>query len=550
MLTTLSIKNYALIDTLEVDFSDGLITITGETGAGKSILLGGLSLVLGKRADMSTLKNKEEKCIIEATFAIANYHLQPFFDKENIDYESYTIIRREILPSGKSRAFINDTPVTLDTLSGLGNRLIDIHSQHQTLQLTENQFQFQVIDAVGNNLKVLENYKKELADYQEAKQKLQKLINFQDEANKEHDYNSFLLKELQEAQLQEGMLEELEAIYEKLSNVEAIKEQLVTSQQLIEDEQIGALNTIGELKNILQKLSGFGNQFEQLFNRIHSITIELDDVYAEIQNVAEDMEANPQQLEEVNTKLQKLYDLQRKHNVLEISELIAIQSELEEKVTVTENIDTEIKNAQIVVLTYEKELDKLAAIIHQNRIKAIPGLVNYMEEALSELGMENARFQITIEEQENYFSNGKDLLNFKFSANKGAAFGELKKIASGGELSRIMLTIKAVLAKHMKLPTIMFDEIDTGVSGKIADKMADIMKEMSRSMQVFTITHLPQIAAKGSSHFKVYKEDKTFSTTTQMRKLSEEERIKEIAGMLAGKEVSDTALTHAKQLLN
>ncbi|MCM5662776.1 DNA repair protein RecN [Galbibacter mesophilus] len=549
MLATLTIKNYALIDHLQVRFSEGFTTITGETGAGKSILLGGLSLVLGKRADLSSIKNSEEKCVIEASFKIENYQLEDFFKESDLDFEKQTIIRREILPSGKSRAFINDTPVTLDVLSQLGVQLIDIHSQHQTLQLTDNDFQFKVIDAVASNEKVLEKYTQKLTQYHQIKKELKKLIDFQQEADKEYDYNSFLLQELEAANLKEGMLEELEATYEKLNNVEEISESISHAQQILGEEQIGTLSGLNELKTIFNKLSHFGVSYKELYSRVQSALIELDDIHVEIQRLEEGLEADPQQLEEVNNKLQLIYSLQKKHHVLEISELLAVQKELAEKVSKTESLESDIKERQLELLKQEEELDAIAKTIRTNREKAIPALKKHLEAVLKELGMGNAQFKIDLEATSKYFSNGKDELHFLFSANKGGSFNELRKVASGGELSRIMLAIKSLLAQYMHLPTIMFDEIDTGVSGEISNKMGEIMQQMSKTMQVFTITHLPQVAAKGDAQFKVFKEDNQGVTASQMKELSEEERVREIAEMLGGKEVSDAATAHAKELL-
>lgn len=550
MLTSLSIKNYALINQLHVKFEDGLTIITGETGAGKSILLGGLGLVIGKRADLSSLKNKDEKCVIEAEFSIANYNLELFFEKQDLDFEQITIIRREILPSGKSRAFINDTPVTLDVLSALGEQLIDIHSQHQTLQLTSNNFQFQVIDAIAANTKNIFGYKNKLQTYHQTKKELKKLIDFQEDADKEQDYNSFLLKELQEANLVEGMLSGLETDYERLNNIEDIGEKLSYVSQLLNEEQVGVIFALNEMKATLHKLSSYGEKYQDLFKRINSSLIELDDSSSEIQQIEEALEANPQLLEEINSKLQTIYSLQKKHNVLDVSELIKIKYELEEKVTFTENLETDIKEKQLLVLKQEEELDAVALKIHDKRIKIIPKLINYLEDSLAELGMQNAAFKIELNRVTSYFNNGKDELQFLFSANKGTSYGEIKKVASGGELSRIMLSIKSLLAQYVNLPTIMFDEIDTGVSGEISNKMGDIMWQMSKTMQVFSITHLPQIAAKGKAHFKVYKEDEVGVTSTKMKALNNEERVVEIAEMLGGKDITNSALTHAKQLLN
>lgn len=550
MLVSLSIKNYALIDNLQVDFSDGFSIITGETGAGKSILLGGLSLVLGKRADLSSLKNTDEKCVIEAVFDISNYNLKSLFNAEDFDYEAQTIIRREILPSGKSRAFVNDSPVNLNSLQLLGERLIDIHSQHQTLELTTNDFQFQIIDALANNEAEIQNYKAELKVYKSLQKELNELLHFQAEAIKEHDYNAFLLKELVEANLVVGEMELLEEEYETLNNVESIKEKLAESYQLLGDEQIGIISTLTQLKNSLQKLAGTSSKYEDLFNRVNSSLIDLDDVFAEIDGLQDNLEANPMRLEEVNLKLQKLHALMQKHVVNDVSELIVIKNNLEEKVVYTENLDDTIHNKQIEIADKEAILNGIAKDIHDKRSSIIPTLVEQLQTILSDLGMPNAQFKIEVNFGNDLFANGKDTLIFLFSANKGGNFNELKKAASGGELSRIMLAIKSVLSKYIQLPTIMFDEIDTGVSGEISNKMGDIMLEMSKTMQVFSITHLPQIAAKGHVHYKVFKEDVNEVTQTNLRKLSHEERVVEIAQMLGGLEMSSSAIAHAKELLN
>ena len=550
MLTALSIKNYALIEDLQISFNNGLSIITGETGAGKSILLGGLSLILGKRADISSVKDASKKCVVEATFDIANYNLKKFFKEEDLDYESETIIRREILPSGKSRAFINDSPVNLNVLAQLGAFLIDIHSQHQTLELTNDDFQFQIIDALANNTELLEDFSAELKSFNAIKNELQSLKLQKAEALKEYDYNLFLFNELEEAQLISGELQELENEYETLNNVEEIKEELLLSNQLLSEEQIGVLNSLTLLKNSLQKLSKLSKTYSELFDRVNSALIELDDVFGEIESAQGNLEANPNRLEEVNVKLQKIHSLLLKHSASDIDELIAIKTELSNKVFATETIDSLISEKENNLKALEQSLNKLAEDLHKKRNKAIPELSKQLETILKDLGMENAKFNISVLKEDDFYSNGKDKLNLLFTANKGGEFRPLKKAASGGELSRIMLAVKSILAKYIQLPSIMFDEIDTGVSGEISNKMAAIMQQMSKSMQVFTITHLPQIAAKGDTHFKVFKEDVDNKTTTQMVKLNADERIVEIAQMLGGKEMSTSAIAHAKQLLN
>nr|WP_321224589.1 DNA repair protein RecN [uncultured Psychroserpens sp.] len=550
MLTQLTIKNYALIDELQVSFNNGLTIITGETGAGKSILLGGLSLILGKRADLASVKDATKKCVIEGVFDVAKYNLKALFKAQDLDYESLTIIRREILPSGKSRAFINDTPVRLDDLQVLGEHLLDIHSQHQTLQLTNDDFQFQIIDALANNDENLSRYISELKTVKSLTSEIEKLQNQKTESLKELDYNLFLLKELVEAKLVVGELETLEAEYETLNNIEEIKDKLSLSHQLLSNDDVGIAANLRQVKQQLSKLVNYGTQYQNIYSRIDSSLIEIDDIFSEIENLEDQLEADPNRLDVVNTKLQTLHGLMQKHVVSTIEELIAIREELATKVSVTENLDAHILEKE---KEYEQLKTKLLAIsktIHTNRSKVIPKLIKQLESILETLGMPNAKFKIELKTSKSFLSNGTDELQFLLSANKGGQFNDLKKSASGGELSRIMLAIKYILSNYTQLPTIMFDEIDTGVSGEISNKMASIMQDMCKAMQVFTITHLPQIAAKGDHHFKVYKEDINEVTQTQLKKLAPEERIVEIAQMLGGVNVSNSALEHAKQLLN
>jgi len=550
VLAHLSIKNYALIDELNVSFTDGFTCITGETGAGKSILLGGLALVLGKRADLSSLRDKSNKCIIEAEFKVDKYGLQSFFTDNDLDYEALTIVRREIQPSGKSRAFINDSPVTLDILTKLGDNLIDVHSQNQTLRLADNDFQLKVIDALANNGKRILEYSGKLSAYRKTTKDLQELINFQKEAIKEHDYNTFLFEELEAANLKEGVQEQLEERYEQLNNVENILEMLSNGHRLLNDEQIGVVNLLTELKQVSGRLANFGSQYTDLNQRIQSVFIEIDDIAGELQVFQDSAEADPQLLEETNTRLQQLYDLQKKHGVQNVTELLAIKEALDEKIGVTENLESEILKKQEVQKAQEVELNTLAATLSTSRKKVVPDLQKQLQQNLSALGMPSATFKIELQLSNEFRNNGKDELTFSFSANKGTDFGELKKVASGGELSRIMLTIKAILAKYEHLPTMMFDEIDTGVSGEISNKMGDIMQAMSETMQVFSITHLPQVASKGHHHFKVYKVEEGKTTHTKMKLLNPEERVAELAGMLGGKQLTDSAMAHARELLN
>ena len=550
MLTSLSIKNFALIEQLEMNFSNQFSIITGETGAGKSILLGALGLVLGKRADLTSLKDKEQKCVIEAQFEINKYNLQDFFTANDLDYEDITIIRREILPSGKSRAFINDSPVNLTELQGLSDFLLDIHSQHQTQELSNEEYQIQILDAIANHQNLLLDYKQKLTKYKSAKSELKKLHADKEALSKEQDYNSFLLEELLSANLKAGEQAELEIVFEKLNNVEFIKESLDKSLSIANEEQIGVIQNLKEVKVSLQKIAGLSADFNNLFERVTSTLIEFEDITIELSQQAEKLFNDPEKLELVNQKLQTIYSLQKKHQVDSVEELLVIQNDLDNKLVLVSDIENQIQKLESLVHESEAVLNKLAHDISKNRSVAIPILVNQITVVLTELGMPNARFQFEIKAVENYLSSGKDEVQLLFSANKGTDFGLLKKVASGGEMSRIMLAVKAILANYSKLPTIIFDEIDTGVSGEIAHKMGDIMKGMSNKMQVFAITHLPQIAAKGNQHYKVFKSSQGESTISELKLLSQNERVVEIAEMLSGKDISDSALNHAKSLLN
>ena len=550
MLTSLSITNFALIEKLDINFSNGFSIITGETGAGKSILLGALGLVLGKRADLTSLKNKEEKCVIEAQFHISNYNLQAFFEENDLDYEAETIIRREILASGKSRAFINDSPVNLQELQELGLILIDIHSQHQTQELSEENFQFQIIDAVANSKNDISIYSDLLRVYKKNKSELSTLKNHLQSVQKEQDYNTFLLEELLSANLKSGEQETLESNYEKLNNVAFIRENIEKSLLLANEEQFGILQNLKEIKLALQKTATFSVEFQSVFDRISSVSIEFDDIISELVQVSENLNNDPEQLELINQKLQTIYSLQKKHQVATIDDLLAIQNDLDSKVISVVSLDYEIKKIESQQAELTTKLDQTALLIHQKRASAVPLLTQKWTAILEQLGMPNVRFNIQIKPTENYFQHGKDELEFLFSANKGTDFGLLKKVASGGELSRIMLATKAILAEYSKLPTIIFDEIDTGVSGEVANQMGEIMKNMSLNMQVFAITHLPQIAAKGFSHFKVLKTTSNEQTFSELKLLSNEDRVVEIAQMLSGSVLSDSAINHAKSLLN
>jgi len=550
LLSELTIKNYALIDTLQVQFDSGFTCITGETGAGKSILLGGLALVLGKRADLSNINDPTQKCIIEATFNIDDFNLQSFFEDHDLDFESHTIIRREILPSGKSRAFVNDSPVNLTILAALGGQLIDIHSQQQTQELTNDDFQFQMIDALAKNNTTVEAYTQVLKTYKSSLKQLKELKESQLQSQKEQDYQSFLFNELTEAKLKGICLESIESEYNTLNNVETIQTELALANQIISTEDLGIASNLRTLKQVFHKLSQISTVYSPLSERIQSITIELDDVFSEIESEQTKLEVNPERLSEIDAMLQLIHNLFSKHNVNTVEALLEIQTDLSAQLDTLASLDDTIATLENNLDSLVKELDKQAVFIHEQRQLVIPDLVQQLEAILTDLGMPNARFQLLLNPSDSYLYNGKDQLEFLFTANKGGQFLPLKKAASGGELSRIMLAIKSILSKYQQLPTIMFDEIDTGVSGEIAHKMGDIMNQMSADMQVFSITHLPQIAAKGQSHFKVFKQDTQNTTITSLKKLTPPQRVEEIAQMLGGKKLSESAIAHANQLLN
>lgn len=550
MITSLSIKNYALIEKLSIDFSKGFSIITGETGAGKSIILGALGLIQGKRADLSSIKNKEEKCVIEAHFEISKYNLKLFFKENDIDYETDTIIRREILPSGKSRAFINDSPVNLQLLQELSLYLIDIHSQQQTRELSDETVQFDIIDAIAKNQDTIQKYQAMLSGYKSDKSKLNSLLKRQSDAIKEQEYQTFLWNELVEANLKSGEQEVLEEEFEKLNNVEIIKESLDKSSAIANEEQIGVMHNLKDIKTSLQKIATYAPDYNSLLERVSSLVIEFDDITEELDRCSDKLINDPEQLDLINQKLQLIYNLQKKHQVDSVEGLLEIQTGLEQAISDLSNLESDIEKLTIAIKDKSIILDELALAIHTNRIVAIPVLSDKLIAILDTLGMPNVRFDIQLKQGETYLPNGKDELQFLFAANKGTDFGLLRKVASGGEMSRIMLAVKAILAHYSKLPTLIFDEIDTGVSGEIAIKMGEIMKDMSKTMQIFAITHLPQIAAKGNVHFKVFKSTVGEDTQSELKLLSDEERVVEIAQMLSGTVVSDSALNHAKALLN
>jgi DNA repair protein RecN (Recombination protein N) len=550
MLTGLTVKNYALIDHLEVGFYKGLSTITGETGAGKSILLGALSLVLGKRADVSVVGNKDKKCVVEADFSIEKYQLESFFEENDLDYEKETTLRREILPGGKSRAFVNDTPATLNVLNLLSSKLIDVHSQHQTLQLADKNFQFGIIDALAENKNILKEYSEQLLQYKNLLKELQKIEEERKSADEELEYNRFIFNELDRAKLKEGETEELEESLERLSHFDEIRQHLSHAAEISEAEEIGLRSMLYSFKNDLQRISGFSDQYGQLSERIQSLYLEFTDISDEVSGEVEKISFDPEELEKVSNRLGLLFDLKKKYKAKDISGLIRLKEEVSEKLDLIENASELIDEKKKEIQKAEKKLDQLAKKIHQNRKASVKSFTDQLYKLLGELKMKNTVLKISLDPVKEYLPNGKDDLEFLISADRGKRFESIKKAASGGEMSRIMLAVKAILSSYTALPSIIFDEIDTGVSGEVSNKIAEVMQKMSTNMQVITITHLPQIAAKGEHHYKVYKEIDASEVRSKIRLLTPEERIVEIAEMLGGLPLTDSALAHAKQLLN
>ncbi len=548
MLQNLYIKNYALIDKINLSFGSGLSIITGETGAGKSILLGGLELIRGKRAQQGLLKDATQKSIVEASFDLSAYQLQDLFEAEDLDYEPETIIRRELLPNGKSRAFVNDTPARLDSLSRLTTKLLDIHSQHQTLELNEKHFQFELLDAVSDNADLLKVYQAAYQKYKGLKRDLQELSVKLMYAEQELSYKKHQLEELQLAKLDEVDFEKLEQQVKAFDNQETINEVLAESLQKLDAEDLGVLSQIIELKAGLNKIASFDDKFANLATRLESMQWELQDMIDEITGLVEENDYNPDEVARLQAQYAAINQLMMKHQVLQIEDLVALRNRLASEVTDLSSLQEQIDEIEQVLAKTSDELQQNAMNIRENRQKAIPKLTSQIENILQNLSMSDTRLKIDLQPVDDFLPNGMDLLDFQISSDKGKSFGSLKRIASGGELSRLMLAVKTVLSKYKQLPTIIFDEIDTGISGDVAQKMANVLRDLAHNMQVIVITHLPQIAVKGDNHFKVYKNSGN-DIATQVRQLIGEERVYEIAEMLEGKSPSKSALGHARHLL-
>ena len=550
MLIQLKIKNFALIDHLEVEFSNGMTCITGETGAGKSILLGGLSLVLGKRADLSSFFDSSRKCIVEATFDIKNYTLEALFNTFDLDYEEETVLRRELLPHGKSRAFINDTPVNLSVLEKVSLNLIDIHSQNDTLSLLENEYQFQVLDAIANNQEILTQYQKTLALYKSTLKEHNHYKEVHTESKDALELKQFLFEELQNSKLQVGMQEDIEIKLSTLSHVEYLQTALASSIQLLEQESLGILDQMKELRRHSQGLSDKSKEYKEIHERITISSIETEDFLELLKQKFDHLEANPKKLQELNSQMDFLNSLYQKHKVNNIDDLLAIKKKLELTLNDTLSLDHKLSALEQMINEQSAILTTLSQKLTKQRKNAIHLLKIELEQILTKMGMKDTLFKIELINTDKFLLNGMDQLSFQFSANKGGDFKSLKKVASGGELSRIMLAIKTVLSRYKKLPTLVFDEIDSGVSGKISGNIAEVMANMSKKLQVFTITHLPQVAAKGDHHFKVEKSEQNGKFKTQLHLLNPETRINEIAKMLSKNEITDTAIAHARELMN
>lgn len=549
MLKHFKVKNYALIDELDIEWSAGFNTITGETGAGKSILLGALGLIIGQRADTQVLSDKEKKCIVEADIDVSKYDIQDFFTQNELDYQAETIIRREILPSGSSRAFINDTPVTLQQLKELGASLIDIHSQHQTLTLANSNFQLAVIDAVVGDIENLSEYKKLFKQYKKHQQELEELTELEKNLKRDFDYFNFQFNELEEAKLESINQQELEQELDTMNNAEAIKLNLSKALVLLDDGEISILTYLNEIKSLLGSFANQNNQIKELSQRVNSSLIEIKDITKEIEGLQDDIAYSPDKIIELNTHLDTLYRLQKKHQVNSTEELVAIKNDLELKVQKMDSLDEEITKLKKLVDSLYEQLSKMAKVISAGRKKVIPAIENEVHTMLESLSMKNARLQIELSNSGQLSDTGSDKIKFLFSANKGGELKELGKVASGGELSRLMLCIKAITARSKALPTIIFDEIDTGVSGDVADKIGIILTQMGKQLQVITITHLPQIAGKGKSHYFVYKNDEGDKTRSHIKKLGNDERVLEIAKMLSNDNPTEAALNNARELI-
>ena len=550
MLKEIKINNYALIDSIEMSFKPGMTSITGETGAGKSILLGGLSLVLGSRVDNSKIINKNIKCFVEAIFDTTEYNLKSFFELNSLDYERETILRREVIPSGKSRAFINDTPVNLDVLSKLGNTLIDIHSQNNNLSLLDNNFKYMILDSLANNEKLLLDYKKEYNDLKEIEKEIEKIEQNKLNLDEQSDYNKYLLKEFEGLNLEDIDIDELKDQVKELDNLEETLTISVNVINEINNDEIGINDKLSLYIKEINKISENSSKLESFRKKFIEIKNDLTDLTSDYESYIENLESKDTKSNILKESLDLIYSLQNKHRVNSIDELIEIKNDLLKKIDDHKNFDNIISKLSLKREGIIKSLYTIANKLHNGREKAIPVFTEKMNNNFSDLGMENSKIKIDITKSKELLNNGNSLIDLLFKSNKGTSFNELKNIASGGEISRIMLSIKSILSKYRKLSAIIFDEIDTGVSGIVSSKVANLMYNMSKNMQVLTITHIPQVASKGDSHFKVFKHEDESRTVTNIKLLNKSDRVDEIAEMLSGKKLNKSAKELANQLLN
>lgn len=549
MIQRLHIKNYAIIDELEIKFSDHLTIITGETGAGKSILLGALGLIMGKRADTKVLHNNAHKCIVEGYFDISHYQLKPFFEENDLDYEIETVVRRELTPSGKSRAFVNDTPVNLATLQQLSAALIDLHQQFDTRDINNVSFQLRMIDALAGNQEVLSEYEGKYRHYKKDKQQLKSLISQNDQANKELDFLNFQLNELNETALIEGEQTSLEEELSRLSNAEDIKRTLGSAYRQLNEDEHSSVSQLEEIAHAIAQIKDFDPKLEKLHSRYTGLIYELQDLSGELEAVAEETEYDEERIAEVQTRLDLIYRLLKKHQVVDVDELLHIQHELQGQLNAYDDLSAGIEKLKKSLAKDEKELFRIARQLSDKRKKVIGGFEQKVIDMLGQLSMENARIKISMVQLPELTSTGVDEVNFLFAPNKGSQFRPIKNVASGGEMSRLTLCTKSLVASAIPLPTLIFDEIDTGVSGDVALKMGRILKDLAKQHQVVSITHTPQIAVKANAHYFVYKEAKSDRTYTNIKLLDKKERIQEIATMLSGSPPSPSAIRNARELL-
>lgn len=549
MLQKLTVRNYALIRELDLSFDNGLTIITGETGAGKSILLGALSLILGSRADSALLLDREEKCIVEGYFKIDEYDLKDLFSENDLDYESPAIFRREITPGGKSRAFINDTPVTVSVMKDLGEKLIDIHSQHQSLMLNSSIFQLNIIDSFAGTGTFRAAYTEAYYEYRKLRKEYDLLKEKADRSKADMEYNQFLYNQLSEANLRAGEQDELERELEILEHVEEVKQALINISSLLSGDTVSVLSMIHEVKATAGRISNFLPAQLNLTDRLASTLIELDDLSSEIEKLSRNTEADPGRMTEIETRLDLIYTLIRKHRVKDINDLINRKEELSGLLQSIASGDERLEELEKLLETAGHTLSRLSDELSTKRLTAIPDIEGKITDLLKQLGMPNARFRINLTRARDYTPYGIDEADFLFSANRQTEPENIARVASGGELSRVMLSLKSLLTRSRNLPTIIFDEIDSGVSGEVADKVGRILEGMGRYMQVINITHLPQVAARGRRHFHVYKEDSGDSTITRIRLLSSSERVLEVARLLSGSEVTETSIKNARELI-